>query len=152
MKGLEKIRLYEHSDSASNLSEMSDLFDFLAEKDKEYEIAYEELSEEKEKAEAELLRVQGEIEKLSYSRKNEINPDDYENFVIGIGMLTKAERNIFEMYLAGKTAKEIIEATGIKESTLKFHNSNIYEKLGVASRKQMLRYAALYTQENGGKI
>ena len=152
MKGLEQIRLHEHSDSASNLSEMSDLFDFLAEKDKEYEIAYEELSEEKEKAEAELLRVQGEIEKLSYSRKNEINPDDYENFVIGIGMLTKSERNIFEMYLAGKTAKEIIEATGIKESTLKFHNSNIYEKLGVASRKQMLRYAALYTQENGGKI
>ena len=67
-------------------------------------------------------------------------------------MLTKSERNIFEMYLAGKTAKEIIEATGIKESTLKFHNSNIYEKLGVSSRKQMLRYAALYTRDNGGKI
>ena len=56
------------------------------------------------------------------------------------------------MYLAGKNAKDIIEATGIKESTLKFHNSNIYQKLGVSSRKQMLRYAALYTRENGGKI
>lgn len=152
MEGLEQIRRFEHSESDSRLSEISDLFDFLSEKDKEYEIAYEELSEEKEKAETELARVQGEIEKLSYSRKNEINPDDYENFVISIKMLTKSERNIFEMYLAGKTAKEIIEATGIKESTLKFHNSNIYEKLGVSSRKQMLRYAALYTQENGGKI
>ena len=152
IKGLEQIRAFEHSDSASRLSEMSDLFDFLAEKDREYEIAYEELIEENEKAEKELSRIRLEIEKLSYSRKNEINPDDYENFVMGIGMLTKSERNIFEMYLAGKTAKEIIEATGIKESTLKFHNSNIYEKLGVASRKQMLRYAALYTQENGGKI
>ena len=152
MKGLEQIRMYEHSGSASNLSEMSDLFDFLAEKDTEYEIAYEELSEEKEKAEAELSRVQGELEKLSYSRKNEINPDDYENFVMGIKTLTKSERNIFEMYLAGKSARDIIEATGIKESTLKFHNSNIYEKLGVASRKQMLRYATLYMQENGGKI
>ena len=109
-------------------------------------------TEEKEKAETELARVQCEIEKLSYSRKNEINPEDYENFVIGIKMLTKSERNIFEMYLAGKTAKEIIEITGIKESTLKFHNGNIYEKLGVSSRKQMLRYAALYTQDNGGKI
>jgi DNA-binding CsgD family transcriptional regulator len=152
MKGLEQIRMYEHSGSASKLSEMSDLFDFLAEKDKEYEIAYENLSEEMEQAQAELSRVQGEIEKLSYSRKNEINPNDYENFVMGIKTLTKSERNIFEMYLAGKSAKEIIEATGIKESTLKFHNSNIYEKLGVASRKQMLRYAALYMQENGGKI
>lgn len=152
MEGLEQIRRFEHSESDSRLSEISDLFDFLSEKDKEYEIAYEELSEEKEKAENELARVQGEIEKLSYSRKNEINPDDYENFVIGIKTLTKSERNIFEMYLAGKTAKEIIEATGIKESTLKFHNGNIYEKLGVSSRKQMLRYAALYARENGGKI
>ena len=152
MEGLEQIRRFEHYESESRLSEISALFDFLSEKDKEYEIAYEALSEEKEKAEAELARVQGEIEKLSYSRKNEINPEDYENFVIGIKMLTKSERNIFEMYLAGKTAKEIIEATGIKESTLKFHNSNIYEKLGVSSRKQMLRYAALYARENGGKI
>ena len=152
MEGLEQIRRFEHSESESRLSEISDLFDFLSEKDKEYEIAYEELSEEKEKAETELSRVQGEIEKLSYSRKNEINPEDYENFVIGIKTLTKSERNIFEMYLAGKTAKEIIEITGIKESTLKFHNGNIYEKLGVSSRKQMLRYAALYARENGGKI
>ena len=152
IEGLEHIRMYEHSGSVSNLSEISDLFAFLSEKDREYEIAYENLSEEKEKAETELARVQGEIEKLSYSRKNEIDPEDYENFVIGIKMLTKSERNIFEMYLAGKTAKEIIEATGIKESTLKFHNSNIYEKLGVSSRKQMLRYAALYTQDNGDKI
>ena len=152
MEGLEQIRLYEHYNSVSKFSEISDLFAFLSEKDKEYEIAYETLSDEKEKAEAELSRVQVEIEKLSYSRKNEIDPDDYENFVIGIKMLTKSERNIFEMYLAGKNAKDIIEATGIKESTLKFHNSNIYQKLGVSSRKQMLRYAALYTRENGGKI
>ncbi|MBE6688874.1 MAG: helix-turn-helix transcriptional regulator [Ruminococcaceae bacterium] len=152
MEGLEQIRRFEHSQSDSRFLEISDLFGFLSDKDKEYEIAYEELSEEKEKAETELARVQGEIEKLSYSRKNEINPEDYENFAIGIKTLTKSERNIFEMYLAGKTAKEIIEITGIKESTLKFHNGNIYEKLGVSSRKQMLRYAALYTQDNGGKI
>lgn len=146
--GLERIRMFEHSGSVSHLSEISDLFAFLAAKDREYEMAYESLADEKEKAQTELTRVQREIEKLCYSRKNEIDPDDYENFVIGIKMLTKSERNIFEMYLAGKTAKEIIEITGIKESTLKFHNSNIYEKLGVSSRKQMLRYAALYTNDN----
>lgn len=152
MEGLEQIRRFEHFESDSRLSEISDLFAFLSEKDKEYEIAYEDLLEEKEKAKSELERVHREIEKLSYSRKNEIDPDDYENFVIGIKMLTQSERNIFEMYLAGKTAKEIIEIIGIKESTLKFHNGNIYEKLGVSSRKQMLRYATLYTRDNGGKI
>ena len=153
IKGLEQIRSFEHQDSVSNLHEMNDLFDFLAEKDKELEFAYEMLSMEKEQAENELSRVQHEIDKLSYSRKNEINPDDYENFVLGIKTLTKTERKIFEMYLDGKTAKEIIEITGTKESTLKFHNSNIYEKLGVSSRKQMLIYAALYTREtSGGKL
>lgn len=152
VEGLEQIRMFEHSDSYSSLSEISDLFVFLSEKDREFENAYEVLTDEKEKAESELARVQSEMEKLSYSRKSEMDPDDYENFVMGIKMLTKSERNIFEMYLAGKTAKEIIEISGIKESTLKFHNGNIYEKLGVSSRKQMLRYATLYIRENGGKI
>lgn len=31
----------------------------------------------------------------------------------------------------------------IKEDTLKFHNKNIYSKLGVTSRKQLLHFAAL---------
>ena len=58
---------------------------------------------------------------------------------------------MFELYLLGKTAKEIIALTGIKESTLNFHNHNILKKLGVSSRKQMLRYAALMKQlEQGG--
>ena len=35
----------------------------------------------------------------------------------------------------------------IRESTLKFHNHNIPEKLGVSSRKQMLCYATLLKQE-----
>ena len=97
-------------------------------------------------------KVQAEIDRLSYSRKKEIDPDDYENFLIGIKSLTKTERNIFEMYLAGKTAQEITETIGIKESTLKFHNHNIYEKLGVSSRKQMLRFAAIYSSSEGGNI
>ncbi len=35
----------------------------------------------------------------------------------------------------------------IRESALKFHNHNIPEKLGISSRKQMLRYATLLKQE-----
>ena len=52
------------------------------------------------------------------------------------------------MYLSNMTGKEINDALGIKESTLKYHNHNLYQKLGVTSRKQMLRYAALLSNDN----
>ena len=104
---------------------------------------------EKEK---EFSAIQAKVDKLAYSRKNEIDPNDYEYFKMGIKTLTKQERTIFELYLSGKSAPEILEITGIKERTLKFHNGNIYEKLGVHSRKQMLRYAMFYQNENGGII
>ena len=88
-----------------------------------------------------------QIDRLAYSRKNEIDPDNYEAFEIGLKKLTKTEKTIFNLYLQGKTAKEIADILNIRESTLKFHNHNILEKLGVSSRKQMLRYATLLKQE-----
>ncbi|MBE6870845.1 MAG: hypothetical protein E7491_02745 [Ruminococcaceae bacterium] len=103
---------------------------------------------EYEKAQEELLRVQKKIEHLAYSRKAEIDPADYAYFLSGLQTLTKAERNLFELYLAGKSAAEILELMGIKESTLKYHNHNLLGKLGVTSRKQMLRYAEIMRQQN----
>ena len=57
--------------------------------------------------------------------------------------LTPTERNVFTLYLEGKTSKEIMTALNIKENTLKYHNKNIYGKLGVSSRKQMLELASV---------
>lgn len=68
-------------------------------------------------------------------------------FLNGVQTLTKAERKIFDWYLEGKTATEILELADIKQGTLKFHNHNILGKLGVSSRKQMLRFAALMKQQ-----
>ena len=45
------------------------------------------------------------------------------------------------------TIKDIQDAAGIKESTIRYHNRNIYSKLGVNSLKQLLRYAALMNQD-----
>lgn len=127
-----------------------------AEKDeREYEKSYSEIDdlfaflEEKEK---ELSSAQSRVDKLSYSRKTEIDPDDYEYFKDGIKMLTKTERFVFDLYMQGKTAKEIMEIAEMKERALKFHNSNIYSKLGVTGKKELLRFATLYEKENGGKI
>lgn len=62
----------------------------------------------------------------------------FQCFQNGITDLTHTERLIFDAYVAGKTTKEIMTELNIKENTLKFHNKNIYSKLGVSSRKQLL--------------
>lgn len=59
-------------------------------------------------------------------------------FIFGVHELTGKERMIYECYIAGKSTNEIMEQLNIKENTLKFHNKNIYSKLGVSSRKQLL--------------
>jgi len=59
-------------------------------------------------------------------------------FMNGIETLTKTERLIFEAYIARLTTKEIMAELNIKENTLKFHNKNIYSKLGVSSRKELV--------------
>lgn len=57
--------------------------------------------------------------------------------------LTPTERAIYHFYLAGKTTKEIMVELNIKENTLKYHNKNIYSKLGVSSRKQLVMIASM---------
>ena len=61
--------------------------------------------------------------------------------------LTASERAIYQCYLEGKTTKEVLEAMNIAENTLKFHNKNIYSKLGVSSRKQLMEYAKVISQD-----
>lgn len=154
IKSLERIRMQEHAGTKSDIIEIDDLFVYLAGQDKLREIETENLKRRNEELAIvtetqnnEIGKRQAEIDRLAYSRKNEIDPDDYEAFRIGIKELTKTEKTVFDLYLQGKTADEIAVALNIRESTLKFHNHNILEKLGVSSRKQLLRYATLLKQE-----
>ena len=63
--------------------------------------------------------------------------------------LTATERAIYDKYLDGKGTKEIMKELNIAENTLKYHNKNLYGKLGVSSRKQLVEYAkALMLAEN----
>ena len=52
-------------------------------------------------------------------------------------------KNQVDLYLAGKSTKEIMAELNIKENTLKYHNKNIYSKLGVSSRKQLVSLASI---------
>ncbi|MBE6560062.1 MAG: hypothetical protein E7662_02950 [Ruminococcaceae bacterium] len=171
LSALEEIKSDKRDKASSDIPEILDLIEYLDRQDKahgetvnaltqkhqeaenekirlqaEYETALSEFNRieaEYSSAQSELSRIQTELERLAYSRKTEIDPADYQYFLAGLETLTEAERNVFEYYLAGKTAKEILALTGVKESTLKYHNHNILGKLGVSSRKQMLRYAEI---------
>ena len=55
--------------------------------------------------------------------------------------LTPTEKEIYRLYLDGKSTKDIMATLNITENTLKYHNRNIYSKLGVSSRKQLLQIA-----------
>lgn len=69
-------------------------------------------------------------------------------FTDGLKNLTPTERTIYNLYVSGNTTKEILESLGIKENTLKFHNKNIYGKLGVTSRKQLLEISKQFDQSS----
>ena len=157
LKKIEQIKANGESGDSLGIREIDDLFDFLAEKDSHYDERLLKLEKAKQKAEreAELAKAaydhaleehqlaQSEIQQLSDEKKKEIVLEDYEFFICNLKTLTPTEYRIYELYLGGKSAKEIMEITEIKENTLKYHNKNIYNKLGVSSRKQLLRFASL---------
>ena len=59
-------------------------------------------------------------------------------FINGLNSLTPTEKAIYEAHIARFTSKEIMSRLNIKESTLKYHNRNLYGKLGVSTRKELL--------------
>ncbi len=179
LTALEQIKSDKRSETQSDIPEILDLIEYLQRQEREhgeaihalkmqnieseeermrlqaeYEtalLAFQRIEEEYTAAREDLLCAQAKMDRLAYSRKTEIDPDDYQTFLAGLQTLTESERNIFEYYLAGKSAKEILAITGIKESTLKYHNHNLLGKLGVPSRKQMLRYAEVMRHQGKGE-
>lgn len=153
-KSLREIQQNTYMATGSSIAEIDDLFVFLDEENRANEELLKNMEQEKKRTEKALQEMQEEydkitqkIERLAYSRKNEIDPDDYENFKIGFKLLTKREKEILQLYIAGKSVQEIMAEADIKESTVRFHNRNIYSKLGVHSQKQLLRCLAIMEQE-----
>ena len=50
------------------------------------------------------------------------------------GILTKREREVFELLIKNYTTKEIAEKLGISEKTVRNHISNVMQKQGVKGR------------------
>ena len=93
-------------------------------------------------------QMQTELSRLADVCRNESVPDAYQTFVAGIPSLTKTERRIFDGYAAGLRTREIVQQLNIKDSTLRFHNKNIYEKLGISSLKQLQQFITILNSGN----
>lgn len=73
----------------------------------------------------------------------EFSEQAIELFRQGITTLTQTEKLIYDLYIEGKSTKEVLDEMNIKENTLKYHNKNIYGKLGVGSRKELKAIAKI---------
>ena len=69
-----------------------------------------------------------------------------ELFLEGLTKLTAKERALYDCYTQGMSTPQILETLAIKENTLKYHNKNLYGKLGVSSRKQLQQLHRLTRQ------
>lgn len=154
---MEKIK-EKQFDHNAHIREINDLFAFLAQQDRLNEETFDAMRRENANMQTSLEEMQTahsetvrQVERLAYSRKDEVDPDDYEDFKNGLKFLTEREREILDLYIAGKTVKDIVELTGLKETTVRFHNRNIYTKLGVHSLKQLLRFCTILQQEEGNR-
>jgi len=53
-------------------------------------------------------------------------------------MLTKREREIFELLITGQTTKDVANLLNISDKTVRNHISNVILKLGVKGRSQAM--------------
>ena len=151
LKGLEQIKAESSQRKRTDIMEINNVLDFLSSKERESAAHLASLIEERNMAKAAYDRAQAEIDKLAERTRDTVDPEAYSFFLERIPDLSKTEREIFDCYVSGLSTKEILESANIKESTLKYHNSHIYEKLNVKSRKELLVYISLMNRsKNGG--
>ncbi len=86
-------------------------------------------------------QLQNAVQQAPTNEKIEYSKDVIDAFEKGIDELTYTEKIIYELYVQGKSTKEVLAEMNIKENTLKYHNKNIYGKLGIKSRKELLQIA-----------
>lgn len=99
--------------------------------------------QEREQAQQQFNFAQAALEKAIEKKLESVDPDSYQMFIYNLTTLTPKEEDIFNLYVQGCSTKDIISQLGITENTLKYHNKNIYSKLGVKTRKELLQYIEL---------
>lgn len=133
----------------TGMREIDDLFEYLSERDRENEDKLNRAERERQAALEKQKKAAAEIEIIQNIYVNDITQEQYDAFNMRLRTLTPKEREVYELYLQGKKAPEIASLLAITLNTVKFHNKNIYDKLGINSRKELLRYAKYKSVVNG---
>lgn len=140
----------KYAAAAANLARVQQKQASIEQQYQELSQQLESLLAEKNRAEAEKAQAQQQfsfakekLEQIVEQNLSTIDAEGYQLFLDNIATLTKKEREIFDLYTQGLSSKEIIARQQISENTLKYHNKNIYSKLGVKSRKELLQYITL---------
>lgn len=140
----------KYTAAAANLARVKQKQQSIEQQYQELSRQLENLLAEKNRAEAEKAQAQQQfsfakekLEQIVEQKLSAVDSESYQLFLDNIATLTKKEREIFDLYAQGLSTKEIIARQQISENTLKYHNKNIYSKLGVKSRKELLQYITL---------
>jgi len=73
--------------------------------------------------------------KLSSAMKTEAEPP-----LVSLDVLSKKEREVFDLIADGKSNKEIAQTLFIEPSTVKSHANKIFQKLNIQSRKEAIQW------------
>jgi DNA-binding CsgD family transcriptional regulator len=140
LKGLEQIKQRGADEfTPIGIPEIDDLLEFLAEQD---ETQKAELSQMERK----LIRLGAEAEEESYILPTR---EAYEEFLRNLETLTKTEREVFDCYMEGHRAKDMPKLLYRSMNTIKMHNRNIYGKLCVSSREELMGYMKMMKDNEG---
>lgn len=153
LRSMEQVKT-EQLDSATRIPEVNDLLAYLAERDRLNESTLDEIRREQVSTQASLAQLQTEhdrlqerLRQLAQSKKDEVYPEEYTYFLRGIEELSGKERSVFDCYLQGLSTRDIATTLGISEDGVRYHNKNIYAKLGVKGLKQMKLFISILQQE-----
>lgn len=92
------------------------------------------------------------VQMLTQLNTRQVNPgalppnmeDMFRHFAEKVKTLSSAERRILNYYIAGHEIAELPELVFVSINTVKKHNRSIYQKLGIASRDELMLYIELF--------
>ena len=135
--------------------EINDLLEFLAAQDEAAQKLLEQAEKEAQNgrtlqngsqtasaASTESLESAGHSQPLRQEPAPPPAPDQEQflRFLAALKTLTPAEERVFALYAKEYKAKDIAAELCLSMNTIKYHNGNIYSKLEVNSRKELLTY------------
>ncbi len=120
MDSINAIRSNKIHKKKTNIEEIDDLLEFLNQKE---QIELSEKTSKQKKAELPA-----------------VDTEKYQHFINNLNTLSPAEQRVFDLYLKEYKAKDIAAELCLSMNTIKYHNANIYSKLSVSSRKELLLF------------